>query len=471
MQTKTNVAILFSLSCLFHSWIAIAGDVSRTEILRYAYLSDAPYFFSSKIDLTSIHSKEREILANLLPPQNHPLGNPAPAVEHIEVLTESPAKIIVSFTKEVTPTGEVLGEIIFGIRGSTTLNDYIADLGGLELYGKKRIKQCLRFNQDSLKGIAPANIIEPLFNYLPDCSRAATSHEAAPPRSVNSQPLLERIPHQDPPPESKTLFQSVQNIPHAVIHSLLKDRLIQQYVRPIGEQVDAYLRSDSLGITLAQIGITRVKRMVFVGHSLGGFTARAVALNYSNQIGGFRQEPLPFRLPHHAESVGFNVPGLTRNDYELIAELIEPLPPKDLLPFIESQHLTVGHQQDLILAMGNVREKIGESGLELALEPDGSSFIIPLTKAWFTPASRAARDSERNLMLTDNPPGTQSSSDWIQSCGTRTRRTLAALSETVFEQITGIGPKNFMPHDIFELIHSLENIEESTLTFTIYSLD
>ncbi len=463
----------FSLFLLSISWNALAWEVSRNEVLRYAYLANTPYFFSSDLDSSINYNKEREILDQLRPSEDPLVELNSPAVQHLELLAESPAPVVVAIARNSNSDGDSSGDLIFALRGSSTLGDYLADVALFEIYGKARMRNSIHFNRESLQRFASPNWLETLFECLPDCSPRPTAEgtfsDASPaePQALllaqNNNSLTTYL-------SALSFTQYFSNVPQNFVNSILKQRLIDQYLKPIGGIIGQFLQGELLKTTLKSLKINKIKRIIFVGHSLGGLMARILALNYSNRIAGFNIQPLSEDLPEHAESAGFNVPGFNRDDYQKLFALMTQGEPfqRDPLPFIETQHLTIGHKQDLVLAMGNIREKPGQNGPELALEPDGSSFVISLSQEWFENLSHPDTPRTALSKRIELPIRRQNTCKRAQFCARWTGETLYQWATCGFQRAAGIGPVNIKPHDIFELIHSLERITDPTLEFTIY---
>jgi pimeloyl-ACP methyl ester carboxylesterase len=468
--------ITFLLTSLLFSSMTSAAEVNRNEILRYAYLSDAPYFFKTDLELSAVLPRELEILRHLVPENSTKGEAQDTAVQHLEILTTVPTPIVVAVVQKSDSEGVITGDLIFGLRGSSSIGDYLADLALFEIHGKSRINQSLRFNRESLRGIAAPNLLEFCFGCLPDCYRPIASRaEARDGSSLSGEdattPLIPAISYTQMAFSAATSFTDyVSNMPRSFVNSILKERLIKQYLQPIGTTLNQYLVSPTLRLTLQRLKITKINKIIFVGHSLGGLLARILALNYSNRVAGFSRETRFEDLPDHAESVGFNFPGLNRDDYKKLFHLMNP--DKDdatgPFPFRENQHLTIGHKQDLVLAMGNVREREGPAGNELVLEPDGSSFIISLPHEWFDRSNQSAATQRIGSTAAQMRTPRRSICQRFRSCIRWTGENLYNWTTTLVGCSIGVDSRNTRPHDLFELIDSLEQIQTPSLRFSVY---
>ncbi len=398
-----------------------AGVIDRRRLIQYAYLASAPYFYTQPFQASNLLPRQKDALSQLISDpsiSSRPRLDTSPA---LAILPTTPARVIALIqpdpgpphpTSAPDPAKNANGaEVVFSIRGSASLSDYQANLSALALYGKHRLRQGFQFNRKTLQGVTSSNRLEEWFELLPDLTPAQ-------------------------PPELG-LNPSLAYGPSNAGEAILRRQLLANYVKPIGVSVNEFLISPQLRATLKRMQLTHVQRVVFVGHSLGGLLARITALNYSNTIAGFTQARMELGLPETAESIGFSSPGLNRRDYKRLFHFIvtQPETYPNPRPWIESHHLTVGHEQDLILAMGNVRPKSGGTSVELALEPDGNSLIIQLPQAWFD--------------ALDDSPG----------------------SHFALERTLGLSPKNWIPHSLFELIDSIEELESAHLPLVVNTYD
>lgn len=464
MKIIRNLTVLVLLGAVSISPTS-AGSITKNSLLRYAYLAKTPYFLNSGTTLSQLKPKETEILSHLIPNARSPQFIGAKTIQRLEVLTENPVTVVVALTRDVESVNEPGIDVIFGIRGSANLNDLLVDLSAFAIYGKNRIKQGFQFNRDSLLDIAPPNPLEELFDYLPDCEWSADKNEDS--QSSLQTSRLSNIQSQS---DVNQIFNSFRKAPQLFIHSVLRDRLISQYVRPIETSVRQYLTSPDLKKRLGRMPSKKINRVILVGHSLGGFLARVIALNYSNRIAGFNSASFPDDLPEQAESVGFCVPGLSFSDYSNLAPLMDPdLKNPDLLSaFVKTHHLTIGHTQDLIFSMGNVRSQGESDDTRLVLEPDGSSLIIPLPKEWFDTLSEPNLSDEKIFSASDTRAIDQLLGRMAEFYKEKTPDSLSELPTAALEKVTGLSPKHWAPHRMSAIIESLERLEQPDTPLAVY---
>lgn len=444
---------------------ASAGFITKNTLLRYAYLAKTPYFLKSGTTLSQLKPKETQILSHLIPTGQSPQFIGETTIQTLEVLTENPVTVLVALTRDVELANEPGIDVIFGIRGSANLNDLLVDLSAFAIYGKNRIKQGFQFNRESLLDIAPPNPLEEVFEYFPDCGWNADKDEELLP-SVQSSELSTFQLQTD----RDQIFNPFRKAPQLFIHSVLRDRLISQYVRPIETSVRQYLTSSDLKKKLGRMSSKKINRVILVGHSLGGLLARVIALNYSNRIAGFNSASFPDDLPQQAESVGFCVPGLSFSDYRKLVPLMDPdLKNPDLLSlFVKTHHLTIGHTQDLIFSMGNVRSQSESESTKLVLKPDGSSLIIPLPKEWFDTLSEPNLSDEKIFSASDTRAIDQLLGRMAEFYKEKTPDSLSELPTAALEKVTGLSPKHWAPHRMSAVIESLERLEQPDTPLAVY---
>jgi hypothetical protein len=259
---------------------------------------------------------------------------------------------------------------------------------------------------------------------------------------------------------TQSLYHLATNYTKEVGHSItsqtclkLNDKTIKGFIRPIGEAIQNYLQEE--------IRVGRpISKITFVGHSLGGFLAKVLAMNYDHQIGGFSRtlDATPRALPDHAFSFGFNPPGVSADDFYTLQTRMTGIRPVEIFP---DHHFTLGHTQDLVHALGNITRA---EGGELVQDTQGYAHLISLDRAWFHEDS-AASNSSASSSTTGGLIG------WCTAAVNTGAKYCSSATRGICEAVTGIGDRNLRPHGMSALIDSLkreiEHLGDRPLVFTL----